>query len=127
MKEHAAAWEPFATQWLEVMRKCGTKSGSLQAAVQLNAGRCSFGYVNVFTRINVGFVQGAALCRIRPAVQGMAVMRHVKLRSGPATNAAALNRLIDEAYSDQGSRRKTARLALRTALRSRRRCDTPDW
>jgi hypothetical protein len=27
-------------------------------------------------------------------------MRHVKLRSGTATNAAALSRLIDTAYSD---------------------------
>jgi hypothetical protein len=27
-------------------------------------------------------------------------MRHVKLRPGTATNAAALSRLIDEAYSD---------------------------
>jgi len=27
-------------------------------------------------------------------------MRHVKLRPGTATNAAALNRLIDAAYAD---------------------------
>jgi hypothetical protein len=27
-------------------------------------------------------------------------MRHVKLKPGMATNAAALNRLIDAAYSD---------------------------
>jgi hypothetical protein len=31
-------------------------------------------------------------------------MRHVKLRPGAATNAAALRRLIDTAYSDIKSR-----------------------
>ncbi len=51
--------------------------------------------------VNVGFFHGAALPDPAHLLQGTGkFMRHVKLRSGTATNAAALNRLIDTAYSD---------------------------
>jgi hypothetical protein len=66
------------------------------------SGDAPFGYVNVFTsHVNVGFFHGAALPDPARLLQGTGkFMRHVKLRPGTATNAAALSRLIDAAYSD---------------------------
>jgi hypothetical protein len=65
-------------------------------------GDAPFGYINVFTsHVNVGFFHGAALPDPARLLQGTGkFMRHVKLRPGTATNAAALSRLIDTAYSD---------------------------
>jgi hypothetical protein len=49
----------------------------------------------------VGFYHGAALPDPARVLQGAGkFMRHVKLRPGMATNAAALSRLIVMAYSD---------------------------
>jgi hypothetical protein len=49
----------------------------------------------------VGFFHGASLPDPARLLQGAGkFMRHVKLRPGTATNAAALSGLIDEAYSD---------------------------
>jgi hypothetical protein len=49
----------------------------------------------------VGFFHGAALPDPAHVLQGTGkFMRHVKLRSGTATNAAALSTLIEEAYED---------------------------
>jgi hypothetical protein len=61
-----------------------------------------FGYVNVFTsHVNVGFFHGTALPDPARLLQGDGkFMRHVKLRPGNPTNAAALNSLIEEAYAD---------------------------
>jgi hypothetical protein len=65
-------------------------------------GDAPFGYVNVFSaHVNVGFFHGAALPDPAGMLQGSGkFMRHVKLRAGTATNAAALSRLISEAYAD---------------------------
>ena len=53
------------------------------------------------SHVNVGFFHGAALPDPARLLQGTGkFMRHVKLRPGTATNAAALSRLIDAAYSD---------------------------
>jgi hypothetical protein len=49
----------------------------------------------------VGFFHGAALPDPGRLLQGTGkFMRHVKLKSETATNAAALGSLIDAAYSD---------------------------
>jgi hypothetical protein len=49
----------------------------------------------------VGFFHGAALSDPARLLQGTGkFMRHVKLRPGRATNAAALSRLIGTAYPD---------------------------
>ena len=58
--------------------------------------------MNVFTsHVNVGFIHGAALLDPAHLLEGSGkFMRHVKLRPGTATNAAALSGLIDAAYSD---------------------------
>jgi hypothetical protein len=63
-------------------------------------------WMNVFTsHVNVGFFHGAALPDPARLLQGTGqFMRHVKLRRGTATNAAALSRLIDAAYSDMKAR-----------------------
>ena len=65
-------------------------------------GDAPFGYVNVFTsHVNVGFFQGAALPDPDHLLQGTGkFMRHVKLKPGTPTNDAALNALIEAAYSD---------------------------
>jgi hypothetical protein len=65
-----------------------------------------FGYVNVFTsHVYVGFFYGAALPDPARLLRGTGkFMRQVKLRPGTATNAAALSRLIETAYSDMKAR-----------------------
>src|SRR5215467_1762833 len=104
MKEHAGELGAIAHQWFEVMRKCGDEVRELlhDGCPVACLGDAPFGYVNVFTsHVNVGFFQGAALPDPTRMLQGTGnFMRHVKLRPGSATNAAALSRLIDAAYSD---------------------------
>src|SRR6266852_1544060 len=116
MKEHAGELGAIAHQWFEVMRKCGDeewfevmrKCGDEVRELLHDGcpvaclGDAPFGYVNVFnSHVNVGFFHGAALPDPAHLLQGTGkFMRHVKLRSGTATNAAALSRLIDTAYSD---------------------------
>jgi hypothetical protein len=104
MKEHAGELGAIAYHWFEVMRKCGDEVRELfhdghPVACFSDA---PFAYVNVFTsHVNVGFFHGAALPDPARLMQGNGkFMRHVKLRPGTATNAVALRRLIDTAYSD---------------------------
>jgi hypothetical protein len=97
MKEHAGELGAIARQWFEVMRKCGDEVRELlhDGCPVACLGDAPFGYVNV------GFFHGAALPDPARLLQGAGkFMRHVKLRPGTATNAAALSRLIDAAYSD---------------------------
>jgi hypothetical protein len=70
-------------------------------------GDAPFGYVDVFTsqHVSVGFFHGATLPDPARLLQGTGrSMRHVKLRPGTATNAAALSRLIETTYSDVKAR-----------------------
>ena len=103
-KDHAAELGAIAHEWFEVMRKCGDEVRELlhDGCPVACLGDAPFGYVNVFTsHVNVGFFHGAALPDPARLLQGTGkFMRHVKLRLGTPTNAAALSRLIDEAYSD---------------------------
>ena len=104
MKEHAGGLGTIAHQWFEVMRKCGDEVRELlhDGCPVACLGDAPFGYVNVFTaHVNVGFFHGAALPDPAGLLQGTGkFMRHVKLRPGPAMNAAALTTLIDVAYAD---------------------------
>jgi hypothetical protein len=104
LKEHAGDLGEIARQWFEVMRKCGDEVRELlhDGCPVACLGDAPFGYVNVFTsHVNVGFFHGAALPDPGRLLQGTGkFMRHVKLRPGTATNAAALRGLIDAAYSD---------------------------
>src|SRR5882762_6338951 len=104
MKEHAGELAAIAHRWSAVLRKCGDEIRELlhDGYPVACLGDAPFGYVNVFTsHVNVGFFHGAALPDPARLLQGTGkFMRHVKLRPETPTNAAALTRLIDAAYSD---------------------------
>ncbi len=104
MKGHAGELGAIAHEWFEMMRKCGDEVRELMHDGHPTAclGDAPFGYVDVFTsHVNVGFFQGAALPDPARLLQGTGkFMRHVQLRPGMATDAAALSRLIEMAYSD---------------------------
>jgi len=104
MKDHAGELGAIAHHWFEVMRQCGDEVRELlhDGCPVACLGDAPFGYVNVFTsHVNVGFFQGASLSDPARLLQGNGKsMRHVKLRPATTTNAAALGRLIDMAYSD---------------------------
>jgi hypothetical protein len=104
MKAHAGELGAIAQHWFAVMRKCGDEVRELlhDGCPVACLGDAPFAYVNVFTsHVNVGFYQGAALPDPAHLLEGAGKrMRHVKLRPEAPTNAAALNRLIDAAYSD---------------------------
>ena len=94
----------IAHHWFEVMRECGDEVRELlhDGCPVACLGDVPFGYVNVFTsHVNVGFFHGASLPDPAHLLQGTGkLMRHVKLRPGRATDAEALNSLIETAYSD---------------------------
>ncbi|QOY87301.1 DUF1801 domain-containing protein [Paludibaculum fermentans] len=102
--EHAGELGTLARQWFEVMRHCGDEVRELvhDGCPVACLGDVPFAYVNVFTaHVNVGFFQGASLPDPDRMLQGTGkFMRHVKLRPGSPTNEAALNRLIELAWSD---------------------------
>jgi hypothetical protein len=104
LKAHKGELGAIAHQWFEVMRKCGDEVRELlhDGCPVACLGDAPFGYVNVFAaHVNVGFFHGAALQDPGRLLQGAGkFMRHVKLRPGTATNAAALRNLIDAAYLD---------------------------
>jgi hypothetical protein len=108
LKEHPGELGAIARQWFEVMRKCGDEVRELlhDGCPVACLGDAPFGYVNVFTsHVNVGFFHGAALPDPAGLLQGSGkFMRHVKLKRGTPTNAAALGKLIDEAYADMKAR-----------------------
>ena len=108
MKRHEGELGAIARQWFEAMKRCGDEVRELlhDGCPVACLGDAAFGYVNVFTsHVNVGFFQGAALQDPARLLQGAGkYMRHVKLRPGTVTNAAALSKLIDTAYWDIKSR-----------------------
>lgn len=102
--EHGGELGDIARTWFEVMRGCGDEVRELlhDGCPVACLGDVPFGYVNVFTsHVNVGFFQGAGLRDPARLLEGTGKhMRHVKLRAGESTNAAALRKLIEAAYSD---------------------------
>src|SRR5579872_387479 len=104
MKEHAGELGAMAQRWFEAMRNCGDEVRELlhDGCPVACLGDAPFGYVNAFTsHVNVGFYHGASLPDPARLLQGDGkCMRHVKLRPGTAMNAAALTRLIENAYLD---------------------------
>jgi hypothetical protein len=94
----------LAARWFAVMRQCGDEVRELvhDGCPVACLGDVPFAYVNVYSRhVNVGFFQGAALPDPAGLLEGTGrFMRHVKLRPGRPTDAAALTRLIDAAYTD---------------------------
>lgn len=108
MKQHAGELGAIAQHWFEAMRNCGDEVRELlhDGCPVACLGDAPFAYVNVFTsHVNVGFYHGASLPDPSRLLEGSGkFMRHVKLRPGTATNPAALNALIETAYSDIKSR-----------------------
>ncbi len=104
MKEHAGELGAIAQRWFQAMRECGDEVLELlhDGCPTACLGDAPFGYVNVFTsHVNVGFFHGATLPDPAHLLQGAGkFMRHVKLKPETRTNAAALGRLIEAAYSD---------------------------
>jgi len=104
MKEQPRELRAIAHQWFEAMRNCGDEVRELlhDGCPVACLGDAPFGYVAVFrSHTNVGFFHGTPLPDPAHLLQGTGkFMRHVKLRPGPAPNAAALSRLIDLAYWD---------------------------
>jgi hypothetical protein len=108
LNQHTAELDAIARRWFEAMRNCGDEVRELvhDGCPTACLGDVPFAYVNVFTsHVNVGFFQGASLPDPARLLQGTGkFMRHVKLKPGTPTNAAALNKLIGAAYSDIKSR-----------------------
>lgn len=104
MNRHAGELGALAQRWFEVMRNCGDEVRELlhDGCPTACLGDAPFGYVNVFrAHASVGFFHGASLPDPARLLQGTGkFMRHVKLKPGVATGAAALSRLIEVAYSD---------------------------
>ena len=103
-KQHTGELGAIAKKWFEVMRRCGDEVRELlhHGCPTACLGDAPFADANVFTaHVNVGFFHGAALPDPAHLLQGPGKhMRHVKLKPGTPTNAAALNSLIEAAYAD---------------------------
>ena len=104
MKEHPGELGAIAQHWFAVMRGCGDEVRELlhDGCPVACLGDVPFASVNVFTsHVNVAFFHGAALADPAHLLEGNGrFMRHVKLRPGTATDAAALSRLIETAWAD---------------------------
>lgn len=98
----------LARPWFERMRACGADVREIlhDGCPTACVGDAAFGYVAAFTaHVNVGFFHGATLADPAGLLEGSGKrMRHVKLHSGHAANAAALDALIAAAYRDVRSR-----------------------
>jgi hypothetical protein len=94
----------LARVWFEAMRDCGDDVRELLHDGHPTAcvGEAAFGYVNVFrAHVNVGFFRGAEIADPKLLLVGTGkFMRHVKLRPDVAIDEAALQQLIETAYSD---------------------------
>ena len=94
----------IALKWFAVMRQCGGDVRELMhdGCPVACVGDAPFGYVNSFkNHVNVGVFHGAMLDDPAGLLEGSGRrMRHVKLRPGGESNAAALSDLIHGAYRD---------------------------
>lgn len=102
----------IAREWFALMRTSGPDvlelfhDGCPVVCVQ----DAPFAYVNAFrAHVNVGFFHGASLPDPAGLLEGSGrTMRHVKLRPGQPTDAAALRALVHSAYADIGLRLRAA-------------------
>ena len=108
MAAHQGDLGEIAKRWFEVMRNSGDDVLELlhDGHPTVCVGDAAFAYVNAFTaHVNVGFFRGADLADPDRLLEGTGkFMRHVKLRPGTGTDAAALKRLIEAAYVDMKQR-----------------------
>jgi hypothetical protein len=105
---HPGELGAIAHHWWKRMRNAGDEVRELlhDGCPVACLGDAPFAYVNVFTaHVNVGLFQGASLPDPAHLLQGSGkFMRHIKLRPGTPTDAAAIASLIEAAYSDIKSR-----------------------
>lgn len=108
MHDHPGELGVIARRWFEVMRACGDDVRELLHDGHPTAcvADAAFGYVNAFkAHVNVGFFRGAEISDPAGLLEGDGrFMRHVKLRPGQATDAAALGNLVEAAYADMKMR-----------------------
>jgi hypothetical protein len=111
MQEHPGELGAIARRWFEVMRNCGDEVRELLHDGHPTAcvGDAAFAYVNAFRdHVNVGFFRGAELTDPAGLLEGTGKrMRHVKLSLGSEVDAAALTKLIKNAYADMQRRVET--------------------
>ena len=104
MNAHPGELGAIAQRWFAVMRNAGDEVLELfhDGCPVVCLGDAPFAYVNVFTsHVNVGFFHGNALRDPARLLQGAGeYMRHVTLKPGTPTHTAALNALIEAAYTD---------------------------
>jgi hypothetical protein len=104
IEDHQTELGVMASEWFQVMRKCGDEVRELfhDGGPVACFGNIPFAYVNAFTaHVNVGFFQGASLLDPHHLLLGTGkFMRHVKLELGTPTDTAALIQLIEAAYND---------------------------
>ena len=109
MEQHPDPLGAIARQWFEVMRRSGDDVRELLHDGHPTAcvGEAAFAYVNAFTaHVNVGFFLGAGLDDPERLLQGTGrFMRHVKVSPERPVDGAALQRLIEAAYSAMNARR----------------------
>ena len=116
LNERAPELGAIARTWFERMRRCGDDVRELihDGCPVACVDDAAFAYVNVFkAHVNVGFYHGADLEDPAGLLLGTGRrMRHVKLTPGSPVDAAALDALIEAAYTDV--RRRLAVEASRT-------------
>lgn len=104
IKEHSGELGAIANYWFDAMRDCGDDVRELLHDGHPTAcvADAAFAYVNAFkAHVNVGFFRGAALPDPNNLLEGTGkFMRHAKLRPEGEVDAAALQKLIDTAYTD---------------------------
>jgi hypothetical protein len=108
IEKHPSELRAIARQWFNAMRACGDEVRELMhdGCATACLGDAPFAYVGIFTQhVNVGFFHGASLPDPARLLEGSGKhMRHVKLRPGRPTDAAALSKLIAAAFLDIKSR-----------------------
>jgi hypothetical protein len=95
---------PLVETWFAQMRRCGSDVRELMhdGAPTACVGDAAFGYVNAYKdHVNVYFFFGALLKDPARLLEGTGKRgRHVKLFPRREVDAAALGRLVAEAYAD---------------------------
>ena len=110
MHAHSGELGEIARRWFEVVRGCGDDVRELLHDGHPTAcvGDAAFAYVNAFRdHVNLGFFRGAEIADPERLLEGSGrFMRHVKLRPERGTDAAALTKLVETAYTDMKRRLK---------------------
>ena len=108
LHQHSLELDAIARHWFSFIRRCGSDVRELLHDGHPTAcvGEAAFAYVNAFrAHVNVGFFLGAQLDDPAGLLEGEGrFMRHVKLRPDRPVDAAALEKLIDDAYADMKAR-----------------------